>query len=214
MIRLYLAGPEVFHRDAIQLGIAKQLMCARFHYQGLYPLDGAPPPGTPAEAASIYARCMTLMHQADAGIFNLSPFRGPSADVGTVLELGVMAALGKPVFAYTHAAEDLIERLRASPGLTRDEAAGLWRDPRRPQRRGFWLGRQFDARRDVGEPGPHHASRCRAAGAAAHPARRLPRLPAGGARGAAGDPTCLTPEGPPCPRCRDCIPTSPRAATA
>ena len=45
MIRLYLAGPEVFHRDALQLGMAKQLLCARFHYQGLYPLDGAPPPG-------------------------------------------------------------------------------------------------------------------------------------------------------------------------
>ena len=129
MIRLYLAGPEVFHRDALQLGLAKQLMCARFHYQGLYPLDGAPPPDRPADAGAIYARCMALMHQADAGIFNLSPFRGPSADVGTVLELGVMAALGKPVFAYTHAAEDLIERLRAGPGLTRDEASGRWRDP-------------------------------------------------------------------------------------
>ena len=48
----------------------------------------------------------------------------PSADVGTVLELGVMAALGKPVFAYTHAAENLIERLRASPGLTLDDGDG------------------------------------------------------------------------------------------
>lgn len=127
MIRLYLAGPEVFHRDAAQLGMAKQLICARFHYQGLYPLDGAPP-GAASDAGEIYERCLRLIHAADGGIFNLTPFRGPSADVGTVLELGVMAALGKPCFAYTHVAEDLIDRLRADPGLTRDADHGPWRD--------------------------------------------------------------------------------------
>ena len=128
MIRLYLAGPEVFHRDALQLGMAKQLMCARYHYQGLYPLDGAPPAGAAVKANEIYERCLRQIHAADAGIFNLTPFRGPSADVGTVLELGVMAALGKPCFAYTHVAEDLIDRLRALPGLSRDETDGQWRD--------------------------------------------------------------------------------------
>ena len=129
MIRLYLAGPEVFHRDAVQLGMAKQLMCARFHYQGLYPLDGSSPADRPIDAATIYDGCMRMIHAADGGIFNLTPFRGPSADVGTVFELGVMAALGKPVFAYTHAAEDLIDRLRAAPGLSRDEPGNVWRDP-------------------------------------------------------------------------------------
>ena len=126
MIRLYLAGPEVFHRDAVQLGMAKQLLCARFHYQGLYPLDGAAPAEAP-DASAIYARCLSMIHAADAGIFNLTPFRGPSADVGTVFELGVMAALGKPCFAYTHVAEDLIDRLHAAPGLTQD-TGGPWCD--------------------------------------------------------------------------------------
>ena len=106
--------------------MAKQLICARFHYQGLYPLDEAP--AGPPDADAIHARCLTMIHAADAGVFNLTPFRGPSADVGTVLELGVMAALGKPCFAYTHVAEDLIDRLHAAPGLARDEA-GTWRDP-------------------------------------------------------------------------------------
>ena len=44
-----------------------------------------------------------------------------------MLELGVMATLGKPVFAYTHAVEDLIDRLRADPGLTLDARTALWR---------------------------------------------------------------------------------------
>lgn len=129
MIRLYLAGPEVFHPSATAIGAAKVQACARFGFAGLFPLDGGEPGAMPADAMAIYRRCVALMHEADAGIFNLTPFRGPSADVGTVLELGVMAALGKPVFAYTHAAEDLIDRLRADPGLAFDEPAGLWRDP-------------------------------------------------------------------------------------
>ena len=125
MIRLYLAGPEVFHREALQLGMAKRLVCARFHYQGLYPLDDAPAGNL--DAAAICARCLAMIHAADAGIFNLTPFRGPSADVGTVLELGVMAALGKPCFAYTHVVDDLIDRLRVAPGLMQD-SDGTWRD--------------------------------------------------------------------------------------
>ena len=35
------------------------------------------------------------MDAADAIIANLTPFRGPSADAGTVYELGYMAGRGK-----------------------------------------------------------------------------------------------------------------------
>jgi nucleoside 2-deoxyribosyltransferase len=66
------------------------------------------------------------MREADGGLFNLTPFRGPSADAGTLVELGFMAALGKPVFAYTNAGGDLIDRLQVAPGLVR--AGPLWRD--------------------------------------------------------------------------------------
>jgi nucleoside 2-deoxyribosyltransferase len=66
-----------------------------------------------------------MMRQADAGIFNLTPFRGPGADAGTVFELGLMHGLGKPVFGYTNAADTLLAR---TPGAERDAATGLWRD--------------------------------------------------------------------------------------
>ena len=127
MIRIYLAGPEVFCREAHEIGMAKKLLCARFHYQGLFPLDEAVPEAAP-DPARIHARCVRLMHQAEGGIFNLTPFRGPSADVGTAFELGYMAALGKPVFAYTHVLEPLLDRLKGTPGIGFDEAAGTWRD--------------------------------------------------------------------------------------
>ena len=124
-MRIYLAGPDVFHPDAIALGSAKKALCARYGVVGLYPLDAPLPPD--ASSAAIYAACLAMMREADAGIFNLTPFRGPSADVGTVFELGVMAAMGKPVFGYTNAADDMIDRLRISCDLTRDGV--VWRDP-------------------------------------------------------------------------------------
>ena len=116
---LYLAGPDVFLREAAALRDAKLALCREHGFAGLHPGEG----GADASPA-IYRDCLAMMRRADAGLFNLTPFRGPSADVGTVFELGFMAAAGKPVFAYSNDGRDLIDRLR--PGLTRDGEA--WRD--------------------------------------------------------------------------------------
>ena len=142
-MRIYLAGPDVFHADAAGLGATKKALCARFGFVGLYPLDAPPPEAPCSESASsaslasdalsqsgaIYAACLAMLRAADCGIFNLTPFRGPSADVGTVFELGLMVGHGKPVFAYSNVARDLIDRLRDTPGLSRDVGGACWRDP-------------------------------------------------------------------------------------
>ncbi len=123
-MKLYLAGPDVFHPDAAGLGRAKVALCAAYGFLGLYPLDG----GSPGDGgAAIYARCLAMMREADGGIFNLTPFRGPSADPGTVFELGVTAALGKSVFAYTNDPADLLERVRRDADVV-PHGTG-WRDP-------------------------------------------------------------------------------------
>lgn len=129
MRRIYLAGPDVFHREAQRLGASKTALCADRGFRGLYPGDASLPPAALDRSRAIYAACLAMMAEADCGIFNLTPFRGPSADVGTVFELGVMIAHGKPCFAYTNAADDLLGRLHQSPGLTFDEATQFWRDP-------------------------------------------------------------------------------------
>jgi nucleoside 2-deoxyribosyltransferase len=49
-------------------------------------------------------------------IANLTPFRGPSGDVGTAYELGFARALGRPVFAYTNVADSFFERTRRMLG--------------------------------------------------------------------------------------------------
>ena len=69
-----------------------------------------------------------MIARADFGIINLTPFHGPSADVGTVFELGMFVGLGKPVFGYTNDGRDLIERQRERGPLTHDETVPGWRD--------------------------------------------------------------------------------------
>jgi nucleoside 2-deoxyribosyltransferase len=54
-----------------------------------------------------------MMNSADGVIANITPFRGPWADVGTVFELGYMCAQGKMVAAYTNVADDHYQRLLA-----------------------------------------------------------------------------------------------------
>jgi nucleoside 2-deoxyribosyltransferase len=61
-------------------------------------------------------------------IANLTPFRGPSADVGTVFEIGFMRALGRPVFGWSNEGRLFAERTRTLENLGADastDAEGL-----------------------------------------------------------------------------------------
>jgi nucleoside 2-deoxyribosyltransferase len=53
-----------------------------------------------------------LIRGSKALIANLTPFRGPSADVGTAYELGFARALNLPVFGYSNECGTLLERTR------------------------------------------------------------------------------------------------------
>ena len=53
------------------------------------------------------------MQGCDVMIVNLTPFRGPSADVGSAYEMGFMRALGRTIFAYTNDDRPLLERVAA-----------------------------------------------------------------------------------------------------
>lgn len=109
---VYLAGPDVFLPNARQIGKDKVTLCADHGLVGFFPFDA--PEQT--DAAVIYEENLALMRKADAILANLTPFRGPSADVGTVFELGFFAGLGKPVFAYSSDTRSFAERTRAMLG--------------------------------------------------------------------------------------------------
>jgi len=122
--QIYLAGPEVFLPDAVEVGLRKKALCAEFGFVGLYPLDNALPEGEPRDAR-IYAANLSQIEAADAAIFNLSPFRGPGADAGTAFELGFFVARGKPVFAYTNDPADYGDRVSEAFGAHHTPEGGL-----------------------------------------------------------------------------------------
>jgi len=130
MRKIYLAGPDVFLPDAKAIGARKKELCARYGFVGLYPLDNeiVADAGGARLDLLIYRANEALIRQADLGICNLTPFRGPGADAGTVYELGLLVGLDKPVFAYTNSAADYLDRVRESHALTFDAALKTWRD--------------------------------------------------------------------------------------
>jgi nucleoside 2-deoxyribosyltransferase len=123
-LKIYLAGPDVFLPDAREVGRQKSEMCRAFGFEGLFPLDNDPEVG--GDALGIFRKNCALMRQADIGMFNLTPFRGPSADPGTVFELGFMFAENKSVYGYTNDPRIYLERVAATFGAT--GAAGRPRD--------------------------------------------------------------------------------------
>lgn len=127
-MRLYLAGPDVFRPDAKAIAARKKALCAHYGFEGLDPIDQDAPAGlSPAETASaIFRANSALMRRADGIVADLSPFRGPSADPGTVFELGFMAGLGKPAFGYSISAEPFLQRTAAFGGVRGGD--GQWRD--------------------------------------------------------------------------------------
>lgn len=122
--KIYLAGPDVFLADARSVGERKKALCREFGFEGLFPLDNDEDVG--ADAAKIFRANCSLMLKADAGVFNLTPFRSPSADPGTVFELGFLFARGKPVYGYTSATRMYRERVAVVLGPLVEQNGQLW----------------------------------------------------------------------------------------
>ena len=118
---VYLAGPEVFLPNAREI---LDLEAALTREAGLIPVSPGdlefPRTNSKWELGlAISAIDEKLMHQADAIIANLTPFRGASADAGTAFEVGFMRALGRPVLGYTNTPLDYVPRAKAVRSVQR-----------------------------------------------------------------------------------------------
>jgi nucleoside 2-deoxyribosyltransferase len=111
-MKVYLAGPDVFLPDAVELGRRKVELCLRHGLSGLYPLDNAVDLKAKDASLRIFRGNETMMIAADAIIANLTPFRGPGADAGTVYELGFMAGRGKLCLGYSNDPSCYADRVR------------------------------------------------------------------------------------------------------
>ncbi len=123
---VYLAGPDVFLPDSAAIGRRKQEICRVHGLTGHYPgedidLDGLEPM---RQAQALFEACIEMMDRCVAGVANLTPFRGPSADVGTAFEMGYLFGRGYPVYGYTSHAADYAARV-ADDSDRHVEAFGL-----------------------------------------------------------------------------------------
>lgn len=131
MLKIYLAGPDVFRPDAIEHGERLKALCAEFGFRGLYPLDCAVPEelAEPRErAAWIYRANVALIAEADCLLANLDAFRGAEPDSGTSFEVGYAAALGKRLYGHVTEPGDYRERLRRGHPQWLGEQPGRDRD--------------------------------------------------------------------------------------
>jgi nucleoside 2-deoxyribosyltransferase len=112
MTTVYLAGPDVFLPDALDIGRRKVELCTRHGLIGLYPLDNAIDRAAKDASLAIFRGNENMMIEADAIIANLTPFRGPGADAGTVYELGFMAGHGKFCLGYSNDPSPYADRVR------------------------------------------------------------------------------------------------------
>ena len=113
--RIYLAGPDIYHPQGIELAEQKKQICARYGLEGVAPSDflvGLQFAGRPAGAAQLYRERLKIIESCDALIADMTPFRGPGMDPATAFEMGVMAGLGKPVVGYTLDPTPYAERIQ------------------------------------------------------------------------------------------------------
>ena len=127
--RVYLAGPDVFLPSPLVHAAAQKRVCAAAGLAGVSPLDDLP--SEPASWAAlpephrIALRNEAHIRSCTAILANITPFRGPSADPGTVYEIGFGRALGLPVFGYTYRPGAYAARVPARPGPAPCDADGL-----------------------------------------------------------------------------------------
>lgn len=104
MKKIYIAGPDVFRPDALDIGQQYKSLCREYGYTGLFPLDNSLDPcitpSSPEMGNHICHANISLINQCDIVIANLNPFRGKEPDSGTVFECGYAYGKGKSVIGY------------------------------------------------------------------------------------------------------------------
>jgi nucleoside 2-deoxyribosyltransferase len=131
-LRIYLAGPEVFLANAKEIGEQKKTLCKKYGFEGVFPIDiEVDTKGKSSKEVGICISAVNedLIRNCEIVIANITPFRGPSADVGTAYEMGFAHALGKLVLAYTNVALPFTERtIEALDGHVNRSDDGRLRD--------------------------------------------------------------------------------------
>ncbi len=123
MKTIYIAGPDVFHRNATDIGEYYSQLCEKYQMHGLYPLDNVIDTSQPLADKVIFEANCNMILQSDIVIANLNHFRGPEPDSGTVWELGYAKGLGKKTIGYIADSRSIVEKVREFYTVVEDKDA-------------------------------------------------------------------------------------------
>ena len=112
MNKIYIAGPDVFEKDSIEIGKKYSELCKEYGFSGNYPLDNEVNFNQTKQkiALDIFRANEKLIDESDIVIANLNSFRGKEADSGTVWECGYAYAKEKRVYGYMDSTKDYIKQ--------------------------------------------------------------------------------------------------------
>jgi len=111
MKKIYIAGPDVFEKDSIEIGKRYVKLCSEYGFSGHYPLDNIVDFNQTKQkiAQDIFLANEKLIDECDIIIANLNLFRGKEADSGTIWECGYAYAKGKKVYGYMESTRDYLQ---------------------------------------------------------------------------------------------------------
>lgn len=120
MKKIYIAGPEVFESDSIEIGKRYVKLCKEYGFEGLYPLDNVVNFNQEKQkiAQDIFIANKNMIDSCDIVIANLNSFRGKESDSGTVWECGYASALGKKVYGYLHRGTTYLQQFKDDEKLS------------------------------------------------------------------------------------------------
>lgn len=127
--KIYLAGFDVFYPDAKAVLNEKKLLCEKYGFKGLAPLDNEVDFSQPKVSIrkAIYEANIALIKESDILCVNLNAFRHGEPDAGSVFEIGYGTALGKSVYIYVDSPESMLEKTKANDaGCSYKD--GMWFD--------------------------------------------------------------------------------------
>lgn len=101
--KIYLAGPDVFRKNAVEHMKMLKSLCEKYNLIGLNPFDNEINliNFDLKEAMTIFRGNYKLIDQCDYIVANLTPFRGACIDDGTAIEIGYGFKAGKIICGYS-----------------------------------------------------------------------------------------------------------------
>lgn len=114
ILKIYIAGPDVFRSDAISKFEEIKIITNKYNYIGLIPIDNTIDISdndkfTKSHSKLIFNSNVHLIDKCDIIIANLEPFRGACVDDGTSWEIGYGFALGKKIYGYSPFFDQLLK---------------------------------------------------------------------------------------------------------